>query len=106
MAKTTAHQWPVRRRLGLLVRAVPRIRRRPRSGGADGDTGTADRTRLAVRAGILSLRLDLMVDDPDDAVVALDRVLATLRPGDRVYVVGPPGVAGRRVDERPFTIWA
>ena len=62
--------------------------------------------RPLVRQGILSLRLDLVVTDDDDAGAALERVLGVLRPGDRVYVVGPPEAEEPRFDDRPFTIWA
>lgn len=98
MAETTVQQQPVGRRFGLLVRAVPRIRRKARPVGDDAP--------LPVRAGILSLHLDLAVGDPDDAAAALERILDALRPGDRVSLVGPPGATERRVDDRPFTIWA
>ena len=89
MAEPTAQQQPVGHRLGLLVRAVPLLRRRARVG-----------------AGALSLHLDLVVTDDDGAAAALERILGVLGPGDRVYVVGPPGAAEPRVDDRPFTIWA
>jgi hypothetical protein len=88
MAEPTVQQ-PVGHRLGLLVRAVPLLRRKARVG-----------------AGTLHLRLDLAVTDDADAAAALERILGVLGPGDRVYVVGPPDAAEPRFDDRPFTIWA
>ncbi|GAB2469863.1 hypothetical protein GCM10027063_07800 [Promicromonospora xylanilytica] len=77
MAEPTVQQQPVGRRLGLLV-----------------------------RAGVLSLHVDLAVMDDDGAAAALERILDVLRPCDRVYVVGAPAPAEQRLDDRPFTIWA
>lgn len=62
--------------------------------------------RPLVQQRILSLRLDLVVTDGEDAGAALERVLGVLRTGDLVYVVGPPEAAEPRFDDRPFTIWA
>ena len=103
MAEPTVQQQPVGRRLGVLVRAVPRLRRRTRRGR---DSHEPDQARVSVRQGVLSLHLDLVVRDADGAVAALERILGVLQPGDRVYLVGPPGGAESRVDDRPFTIWA
>jgi NADPH-dependent ferric siderophore reductase len=103
MAELTVQQQPVVRRLGVLVRAVPRLRRRARSAAGSREP---DRTRAPVRQGVLSLHLDLVVRDDDGAAATLERILGVLQPGDRVYLVGPPGVAEPQVDDRPFTIWA
>jgi hypothetical protein len=103
MAEPTVQQQPVGRRLGVLVRAVPRLRRRSRSAAGPREP---DRIRVPVRQGVLSLHLDLVVRDDDGAAAALERILGVLQPGDRVYLVGPPGGAESRVDDRPFTIWA
>lgn len=102
MAEPTVHQ-PVGRRLGVLVRAVPRLRRRTRRGAG---LGEPDQARTPVRPGVLSLHVDLVIRGDDDAAAALERILGVLQPGDRVYLVGPPGGAEPRVDDRPFTIWA
>lgn len=103
MAEPTVQQQPVGRRLGVLVRAVPRLRRRARR-----DVGPREPApvRVPVRQGVLSLHLDLVVRDADGAAATLERVLAVLQPGDRVYLVGPPGGAESQADDRPFTIWA
>lgn len=103
MAEPTVQQQPVARRLGLLVRAVPRMRRRARTDADPSEPGPA---RVAVRQRVLSLHLDLVVTDADDATAALERVVGVLQPDDRVYLVGPPGAAEPRADDRPFTIWA
>lgn len=103
MAEPTVQQQPVARRFGPLVRAVPRFRRKVRPVGGPPE---ADQAPIPVRPRILSLHLDLVVTDDDGAAAALERILSVLRPGDRVYVVGPPGAAEPRVDDRPFTIWA
>jgi hypothetical protein len=103
MAEPTVQQQPVGRRLGVLVRAVPRLRRKVRSVV---EAPEADQAPMPVRQRVLSLHLDLVVTDDDGAAAALERILGVLRPGDRVYVVGPPGAAEPRVDDRPFTIWA
>jgi hypothetical protein len=105
MAEPTVQQHPVGHRLGLLVRAGARLRRRPRAGG-DPHEPVPAQAYAPARQGILSLHLDLVVPDDDGAAAALERVLDVLGPGDRVYVVGPPAAAEPRVDERPFTIWA
>jgi len=102
MAEPTVQQ-PVGRRLGLLVRAVPRLRRKVRAGAGSREP---DQDRTPVRQGVLSLHLDLVVRDDDGAAAALERIIGVLQPGDRVYLVGPPGAAEPRVDDRPFTIWA
>ncbi|MDR7383591.1 hypothetical protein [Promicromonospora iranensis] len=102
MAEPTVQQQPVGRRLGLLVRAVPRIRCKAH---VRADLHETEAPGLA-RPGILSLHLDLAVTDDEDAAATLERVLCALRPGDRVSVVGPPEGAEPRVDDRPFTIWA
>jgi hypothetical protein len=100
MAEPTVQQ-PVGRRLGVLVRAVPRFRRkvRPSSVGPD-------RAQAPDPQGVLSLHLDLAVTDADDAAAALERVLGVLEPADRIYLVGRPEAAEPRADDRPFTIWA
>ncbi|WP_129786291.1 hypothetical protein [Promicromonospora panici] len=103
MAEPTVQQQPVGRRLGVLVRAVPRLRRRTRK--AEGAHEPIP-DRVSVRQGVLSLHLDLVVRDADGAAATLERVLGVLQPGDRVYLVGPPGGAESQVDDRPFTIWA
>ncbi|MFD2793743.1 hypothetical protein ACFS27_09300 [Promicromonospora vindobonensis] len=105
MAEPTVQQQPVGHRLGLLVRAVPRLRRKARTEVGPRDHAP-DLDQAPVRAGVLSLHLDLVVVDDDGAAAVLERVLDVLRPGDRVYVVGPPAPAEPRVDDRPFTIWA
>lgn len=102
MADTTVQQ-PVGRRFGLLVRAVPRIRRRVRTGA---DRPERVGTQAPTPPGVLSLHLDLAVTDADDATAALERILDVLEPGDRVYLVGRADAAEPRVDDRPFTIWA
>jgi hypothetical protein len=102
MAEPTVQQQPVGRRFGLLVRAVPRIRRRAHVRASLREPEAP----APARQGILSLHLDLVVTDDDDAAAALERVLGALRPGDRVYVAGPPEAPEPRVDDRPFTIWA
>lgn len=99
MAEPTVQQRPMGHRFGLLVRAVPRFRRKARAGPVEVDPGQAPQ-------GVLSLRLDLAVADADDAAAALERILDVLQPGDRLYLVGRPGTAEPRVDDRPFTIWA
>jgi hypothetical protein len=104
MAEPTVQQQPVGRRLGVLVRAVPRLRRKARRGAGLGEPDQA-RTPVQVR-GVLSLHLDLVVRDDDGAAAALERILGVLQPEDRVYLVGPAGAAEPRVDDRPFTIWA
>jgi hypothetical protein len=101
MAEPTVQQRPMGHRLGLLVRAVPRFRRRARAGAGPVEADSAE-----VPHGVLSLRLDLAVADADDAAAALERILDVLQPGDRLYLVGRPGTAEPRVDDRPFTIWA
>jgi hypothetical protein len=88
-------------RFGLLVRAVPRFRRKVRA-----DAGPVEADPGQVPQGMLSLRLDLAVTDADDAAAALERILDVLQPGDRLYLVGRLGTAEPRVDDRPFTIWA
>jgi hypothetical protein len=103
MAEPTVQQQPVGRRLGVLVRAVPRLRRRVRRGA---DPRASDSARVPARPGVLSLHLDLAVTDDDGAAAALERILGVMQPGDRVYLVGPPEGAESRVDDRPFTIWA
>ena len=105
MAEPTVQQQPVGRRLGVLVRAVPRPRLRRR---ARRDTGPhdPDQARVLVPQGVISLQLDLVVTDADGAAVTLERILGVLQPGDRVYMVGSPEAAEPRVDDRPFTIWA
>jgi len=100
MAEPTVQQ-PVGHRIGVLVRAVPLLLRKARGGA-----GPSDQAREPVRSGILSVHLDLVVTSDDDTAAALDRVVAVLRPGDRVYLVGRSEVAEPRVDDRPFTIWA
>lgn len=103
MAEPTVQQQPAGRRLGVLVRAVPRLRRRVRR---DAGRHEPDQVRVSVRQGILSLHLDLVLTDADGAAAALERVLGVLQPGDRVYLVGPPGGSEAQADDRPFTIWA
>jgi hypothetical protein len=103
MAEPTVQQQPVGRRLGVLVRAVPRLRRRVRWGA---DPRASDSARAPVQRGVLSLHLDLAATDDDGAAAALERILGVLQPGDRVYLVGPSEEAESRVDDRPFTIWA
>jgi hypothetical protein len=102
MAEPTVQQ-PVVRRLGVLVRAVSELLRRARGNAGPQEP---DQAREPVRPGTLSVYLDLVVADADDATAALDRVVGVLRPGDRVYLVGPSEAAEPRVDDRPFTIWA
>ncbi|GAA4695701.1 hypothetical protein APR04_002593 [Promicromonospora umidemergens] len=103
MAEPTVQQQPVEHRLGLLVRAVPRLRRKARAGAGVREPGLPP---VPARQGVQSLHLDLVVVDDDGAAAVLERILDALRPGDRVYVVGPPAPAEPRVDDRPFTIWA
>ena len=102
MAEPTVQQ-PVGRRLGVLVRAVPHLLRKTRPDVGPPDPGQASGP---VRPRLLSVHLDLVVTDADDAADALDRVHGALRPGDRVYLVGHPEDAEPRADDRPFTIWA
>lgn len=102
MAEPTVQQ-PVGHRLGVLVRAVPRLRRKARVGSGARES---DQSPAPARPGLLSLHLDLVVVDDDGAAAVLERILDVLGPGDRVYVVGPPAPAEPRVDDRPFTIWA
>lgn len=87
----------------LLVRAVPRLRRKAQVGGGPRES---DLPPVPARQGVLSLRLDLVVVDDDGAAAVLERILDVLGPCDRVYVVGPSAPAEPRVDNRPFTIWA
>ncbi|MEU4364700.1 hypothetical protein [Promicromonospora sp. NPDC023987] len=104
MAEPTVQQQPVGHRLGVLVRAVPRLRRKARVGSGARES---DQAPAPARQGLLSLHLDLVVvDDDDGAAAVLERILDVLGPDDRVYVVGPPAPAEPRVDDRPFTIWA
>ncbi|WP_369370133.1 hypothetical protein AB1046_15135 [Promicromonospora sp. Populi] len=100
MAEPTVQQ-PVGRRIGVLARAVPLFLRKARGGA-----GSSDQAREPVRPGIISVQLDLVVTDADDAAAALDRVAGVLRPGDHAYLVDRPEAADPRVDDRPFTIWA
>jgi hypothetical protein len=101
MAEPTVQQ-PVGRRLGVLVRAVPHLLRRARA-----DVGSPEpQASGPVEPRVLSVHLDLVVTDADDAADALDRVHGALRRGDRVYLVGQPEAADPRADDRPFTIWA
>jgi hypothetical protein len=103
MAEPTVQQQPVGHRLGVLVRAVPLLLWKARSGVG---RQAPDRAREPVRPGVLSVHLDLAVTDPDDTAAALDRIAGVLGPGDRAYLVVQPPGAEPRVDDRPFTIWA
>ncbi|MFC8799393.1 hypothetical protein ACFT2C_16785 [Promicromonospora sp. NPDC057138] len=103
MAEPTVQQQPVARRLGVLVRAVPRLGRKVRRGAGRSEP---DQARVLVRQGVLSLRVDLVVRDADGAADALERIVGVLQPGDQVYLVGPPEGAEPRVDNRALNIWA
>jgi hypothetical protein len=106
MAEPTVQQ-PVGRRLGVLVRAVPQLLRKTRAGvGSPGPDQASGPVRRDAVPRVLSVHLDLVVTDADDAADALDRVNGVLRPGDRVYLVGQPQGTEPGADDRPFKIWA